>query len=370
MRKFSSQGLQLLAVSEESQSEDEEAGEHEQPARRVHFRLVPKQPAAILGGLMLLALTIGAAALVISSPPSRPHEHEVRSPKEDTAVRGLNARRLLESRELAGIAADQIIEESNGALTDGDHDRVTDFAHARLGNISSMLFHRSPVLARRLDAFELSKPQEDAVLRVVSHMSDHRVQNVGLYLSKVVHEFVTQPVEKDSANMQLQDHIVQRLQPRLAEMRQLRDEVMAPELRRQTAGGPSLDVAMNANNLRVVRTFSNKWKFEMDVSRPEFSKEGRRLERKLSELDLQRGIASGLAEEATVALQQMSTLLGMFGIDVEVPSWISTLGDEGDFLSQLLHCGMQGLESSDASALIRCPMKLASAGVDVLASIP
>jgi len=330
-----------------------------------------------IAALALTALTGLAGHAVMSMPP--PGEHveqpvDAWKPPPKLAPTHLTARTLLESGELADVATDQLMAVGHDSLTSEDRHMVRAVAGAGFGNISLMIQNREPVTARQLSSFQLTEEQKLSVLGVVRHMGDPRVQRVGRELTRALRDFLDASATDNRADME--SHIRRALQPRLSELRQLRDEVLTAPLRQagSTATGDASTlggrwgVAINTERMRVVKTFSNKWKLEFDMSRPQRSTQAvsRRLQRE--EDSKLYGVAGGVAEQARVLLDQLQAVLGQFGIDTEVPGWITSLdGTSKPFLSELLACVKDSI--GDAALMITCPMKFASAGIDVFSSL-
>lgn len=322
-----------------------------------------------LAALALVALTAYAGYRVLNMPPPGEEQSFIPTTHRPASLMpaGLSARELLESPELAELATQQLMEAGHEALRDTDRHMVHAVARAGFGNISLMLRDRAPATARQLSSFQLTAEQKRAVLGVVQNMGDSRVQGVGRELSQALRAFLsTSPADGRAA---MEKHIRRELQPRLRQIRQLRDEVIPAPLRRlDDASSSRWGVNLDTESMRVVKTFDNHWELEFDMSRP---KRGERALRRLApeeRLSKQLGVAGGVVEQARVLLEQLKAVLGQFGIQAEVPAWITSLdGRQRPFVWDLLRC----LEDSagDVALAISCPMKFASAGIDVCSSI-
>jgi len=289
---------------------------------------------------------------------------------------------LLESEELAELAAEQLMK--SGALHPADRPMVHSVASLGFGNISAMLGKGAPAAARRLDTYYLTEEQKAAVFGVVRGMGDRRVQSVGEEMTASLKNFLsTNAADRGS----MKNFIVGSLQPRMGEIRQLRDQVIGAPLRNlEDKDDPArhFGLELNADRFRVVSTWSDdddgsKWEF--DMSAPQRSEtilaRSRRLSRGPSDAESRRlleheskrlGVAGGIVEQAKVVLDQLKAITGETGTDIDVPQWITTLdGHVKPFISDLFECVMDHL--GDATKMIACPMKFASAGIDVLAGV-
>jgi len=207
-------------------------------------------------------------------------------------------------------------------------------------------------------------------------MGDPRVQQVGVELAGAIRDFLVAPgIPATSDNFGV--HIQRTLQPRLAELQQLRDEVIPAALR-----DPSnlhtghWGVALDTQRMRVVKTFNHAWNFEFEMSRPQRTDGLSAVPRLLRDDSADSafastknyGVAGGVVEQARVVLDQFHTVLGKFGIETEVPAWVTSLDDKPKpFSMELLHCMKDSL--GDTAKSIMCPMKFASAAIDVFSGI-
>jgi len=342
-------------------------------------RLTPGAPRAILTFLGLVALTGYAATHVDGIPPPGGALEEVQH-----LAGTISARMLFESPELAAMGADQLMAagQRHGGLTHMDRSMVHAVTKSGFGNISLMLQSKNPELARKLDLVQLSPQQREAVLGVVRHMSDLRVQNIGVELATILREFMNTTSDRNVVKVR----ILESLQPKLTQIRRLRDEVVPQALRDPTQEPDSheLRVTLNPERMRVVKTFTDGWKFEYSMSAPArlSSSSGPAsavVQRRLrggpagssehEENEKKRfAVAGGVVEQARVVLDLFKEILGKGGEEVEVPSWVTSLdGHKAPFFSDLIGCVIDGL--GDLTHMISCPMKFASAGIDVFSSI-
>mmetsp|Transcript_125091 Transcript_125091/g.324948 ORF Transcript_125091/g.324948 Transcript_125091/m.324948 type:complete len:403 (-) Transcript_125091:257-1465(-) len=335
-------------------------------------RLTPGAPRAIGVFIGLVALTAYAATHVSEIPPPGGALAQVQH-FADT----ISARMLLESPELAAIGADQLMAagQRHGGLTHADRSMVHTVTKYGFGNISRSLHVRNPELAQQLDSVRLSPQQRDAVLGVVRHMSDLRVQNIGVQIATVLREFMNTTEDRDGVKVR----ILKTLNPKLTEIRRLRDEVL-PEALRGSGSAPGshgLRVTLNPERMRIVKTFTDGWKLEYSMSAPA------RLSQQTQRRRLRGGadaatheddqgkrfaIAGGVVEQARVVLVLFKEILGKGGQNFEVPSWVTSLdGHKAPFISDLIMCVHDSF--GDLAHMIGCPMKFASAGLDVFSSI-
>lgn len=193
----------------ESSSEEEQlaawqgGAKAERPPRRLAVT------ATALAGAGLLAL-LGCAALAAL----RPAGGAVAQPP-------LTVRALLESRELSDLAADNLIAMGGDALVNVGREAVRTHASQALLNISAEIREQDPEAHRRLDTLEVSDEHKEAVLRVLRHYGDERM----LRLSDDISDAVRQTIEENGDHEHLKRRLLEKLQPKLGELRELSEEM-------------------------------------------------------------------------------------------------------------------------------------------------
>lgn len=336
-----------------------------------------------MGFLATLAATL-CAALSVTSGSLRPASTGTASPHALLAT-PTTARMLLQSPELADVAAEQL-QSASGHLLADDISMVRAIAAAGFGNISAKLKSMNPEVASQLDSFQLTSEQHLAVVDLLKQMSNSHLMKVGEELARSLQQFLSSaPNFSKVESVKL--HLSNTLTPRLPELRRLRDEVIPTPLRRlRRVSGvgeavvDSMGLTIDAEHMRLVSSFDNSdWNVEFGMTRPERNEGKRHLDQAdgptaflLDDFSLQNlkhlGVAGGVVQQAHVILDQLKNLMAGYGIDVQVPSWVSSLdGQPKPFVFDLLSCTLDSGGSLDQ--MITCPMRFASAGIDILSSL-
>jgi len=127
----------------------------------------------------------------------------------------VTVRQLLESDEMADVVTQNTVKM--GGVR---HDFIRDIIAKGLKDISRELSEKSEANTRKLNSVTVTKQQKKDLLKIVQSMSDPRVQDLGLEVVKAMAE------SKSQGREAAKKHIVERLQTRLPELRQLRDKVI------------------------------------------------------------------------------------------------------------------------------------------------
>jgi len=133
----------------------------------------------------------------------------------------LTVRSLLEGKELAEVATDNLLAMGGDELGTLDRDQVRAHVARRLQNISATLRQQFPEAHDQLSKLQLSGEQKDAALHALRKYGDARM--VGL--SHVVTEAVRASTAGGASREETQRRLAEKLRPRLAEMRQLSEEM-------------------------------------------------------------------------------------------------------------------------------------------------
>jgi len=174
--------------------------------------------------------------------------------------RRLTARQLVEGEELTGLVASRV----QAAKPQLEQLMGPDVIRER---VATGFKHVATLAAPNLNSLELTLEQKDAVLHVLRDMSDNtRLHSTGLFVARALQEGHSTATDKKGVAL----FVLERLQPRLPELRQLRDEVIPQTFRSNTNHGV---LTLDSEKLRFVETLRDRWNFELDASMPQVSRE-------------------------------------------------------------------------------------------------
>merc|ERR1719401_2631483 len=160
----------------------------------------------------------------------------------------LTVRSLLEGKELAEVATDNLLAMGGDELTTLGRDQVRAHVARSLQNISETIRQRYPEAHEQLSKLQLSGAQKDAAFHVLRKYGDARMVGLTHDVAEAVH---MSKVEGRSPE-ETQRRLAESLRPRLAEMQQLSEEMLP-------GSGQQLSLSMD----QVPEL--NKWHAELQV---------------------------------------------------------------------------------------------------------
>jgi len=174
------------------------------------------------------------------------------------------------------------------------------------------------------------------------------VQSVGLDVARAARGSGTTDKEL------VRQYINQRLQPRLREIKQLRGELISPQLAEIWGEERHWSMTLTAENLKAVQTPSGRFVGDFEP---------------FKEVDLQKkqfGILGGILEELRALLEIVRLAGRAQGIEIEFLAWATSL--DGRVSPELLSCELVTLADNKIDALkaLFCPLKFGLQGMDAL----
>jgi len=247
-----------MEEDEESLSEAESAGHERVPVSfsRVH--------GLACGGMLLVALIACAPLAALFGPGLQLPWSEAHSD---------SAQALFRSRELADIAADNVLAVSaaaGGRRLQAAPSREEAYAVVLSGfqNIDDRIRVQYPDVHRGLCEARLSPAQKEAVLSAMRHMSDPRVQSLGQSLLQAAG-----PSVQSQDALMVKVAILKHLQSFFREAQALREEILPASIRQQPDG---LVDAANVDETQMLRSF-RRWYSKSHPAQQQAPLAGRRL---------------------------------------------------------------------------------------------
>lgn len=281
-----------------------------------------------------------------------------------------SARMLLESSELADMATEQIMKTGHTVLKEHHYFTVRKLVAGGFRNLTSFIQQNKPTVYRQLTQLHLTDEQKAALLNQVHMTGDPRMQSIGRDIAYAVIQGRGQG--REAVTRQLS----QKLQPRLAEIRQLHEEFLPSALGGGHHEDSNFEMNIDFNNMHLLQSFDHSGgSMEVDMSRPEAGSEtlpSRRLNAQAALLNTEEslGVIHGVIEQARIILDQMDDLSGVFGntaIAAAIPDWSRSLVGFLDLTSGLVTCLIDGL--GNPTLQMMCPMRYASSAMDMFRSI-
>jgi len=274
---------------------------------------------------------------------------------ERAAAPPVSARRLMESPELAEVAADNVLALRGGEPAPGERERLRGEAAAQFRNVSEEIRERDPEAFRRLEALQLTDEQRIAVLDAMRGLRDPRLSQLGREVSAVLAaSLVGSSERRATAKRQLAEY----LRPRVQEVRRLHDEV-TPALLRELDDDDELDLDdldLRLDGLRLFSTIDD-WKVEFEVTPGE-----RRLK---SMMDMMFGSASSTFKkyaQADAFWEKIRKVGKKFNLDLPPFSQVIDSVD----METLMRCVMSTSVAPTPSHMQQCGMEFVTAAQQVM----
>eukprot|EP00929_Paragymnodinium_shiwhaense_P054300 TRINITY_DN271_c0_g3_i1.p2 TRINITY_DN271_c0_g3~~TRINITY_DN271_c0_g3_i1.p2 ORF type:complete len:470 (+),score=158.67 TRINITY_DN271_c0_g3_i1:72-1481(+) len=322
----------------------------------------PKRVIAVCAGALGLAGCAGAAFLR-------------GSPAQQVQPDHITARALLEHPEFVDIASSNVWELGKEHMQ-GKEEKLRPAVQHMMAQLSEIIQEYDPESSKHLESIKLSPEQRRDVLSVVKRMGDSRVQAVGKEVLEVAAKHHQDGMDAIGHELHA------RFQPRMGELRALKESVLPVSLRAQEAEAAEATTAtdMTGRRLNCVGDASKCSPGSMLTSSMS-SGMAMKLEDALA-------LIGGLAEQARLALDEASVIGTSFGsvqhhVPWEARSMIGALA----FGTETLDCFMRQDDEhetkKDGTTVLKngesgqmntvkaamCPMKYAGAGMDALSGL-
>lgn len=240
---------------------------------------------------------------------------------------------------------------------------------ATFRNLTAHIATHSPEHMRALSSLHLTPAQKDAMLHQVKMLGDPRMQSLGRDVALAIRDGQSQ----GSAGVKRQ--LMERLQPRFAEIRRLHAEFKPAALNGPAAAGNDFKMNLDLDHMRMVQNFGNhKGSWEIDMSSPSVTSQAvasRRLNAQAALLQTEQsmGIIQAVAEQVRIILDQVADMGAVFGSPDanRIPAWSRSLVGGVDVIAGMLQCVIDGM--GNPSLMVVCPMRYASAMTDVFQSV-
>lgn len=363
----------------------------------------------------IVAASLGLASLIACAPLLT----QMMLPPADTPRRGTTVRQLLDSPEMTDAATSNFLQ-FGGAQSDQMSHNDWETLHRSVGrglkSITSKMQASNPDRFKRLDSVELKPEQASGLVKVVRGLSDQRVQHIGYEVVETVHAGMAEGEDAKGVKRRL----LAKFQPRLRELRALRDELIPLSLRhddeavaqsRGISAGVSHSgaLALNLDRMHIVKMYAEIPPIHTHRSQQHEKDEDRRLtgaavsgaaisamlNREIAldnltsmhehstmkkwEPKIERGLGviAGLIEQVRVVLDQTDFIGESFGKDMKIPFWTKSLIGAIAFFTEMGDCILRANDHNGTLTgdkynhvkLFMCPMKYASSFMDLISAI-
>jgi hypothetical protein len=359
--KFGAMGLDALRAAYSFQSEhtqSEPRTEAEYSYEREHLQSKPRTTEAPAPASTTTAEPPASSSTAAAQPQPQPHPQAVPDPQQlQHLTTACDAQGLCPlwglffHKEMHEAAVDNIMRVGRGLITPDDRAMALDVVRAAFRNISAQLRLHAPTVASELDQVEYSSTELEAMLASVRLISDPRVRDVGLDVSRAIR---ASPSPERSF---LKGRIGEHLRPRREEIRQLRSKVVKGAMGRLWKMGHDWGLTLRPENIKSMETVSHHFAKKFVPVSEDLS-----FEKKFF------AIYGGALEEGNFLLEMLQMCISFFG-----SSWSFDLHGAMDFAQAPLSwpCELDdplGISDSNVDYMkaLLCPLKFGVQGVDAL----
>jgi len=264
----------------------------------------------------------------------------------------VSARMLLESPELADVATDHLMSLGNRVLRPGHRPEVRALVSQGFKNITGYIRSQHPESFRVLDTLQLNADQTTALLNLLPRMNDPRMHSLGFEVGQTLHECA--PLGRECVKRKL----AEKFQPRVAEIRQLREDIIPPVLRN---ADEEWGVMVDPEQMTLMKTLPSDWKPENGMA----TLQSRRLVLSGKELKLEDafGIVTAFAEQSRLLLDHIDQISRIFGHELNIPGWSRALVGATDLATGMLSCMIDA--QGNTMMMSMCPMRYEDAAADL-----
>lgn len=271
---------------------DEESTEELLPHQKEHWCI--RQSATWAGLLLGAALACTAVAVLGLPGAGQGGAAPLRAQPQPFTVR-----HLLEGDDLANVITDNFMTFGRGYLNPAHRGEVRAAVSDNLLNISNTIHERLPEDHARLGSIELSQEQKGAVLRLLGHYSDPRLQRLGNEMTQVT----AQTWAKGGDRKELQQRLAEEVREHREELNGLCRDISPDADEEELVIG-----ADDFEDYEPVQQF-DKWNIQVEVSPPKAKNGGQTgffAVRRLTSRDT----LGGTQDQTTIALRHLEGLLG------------------------------------------------------------
>lgn len=286
----------------------------------------------------------------------------------------LNARMLLDHSAVHAVASDNLFAMNTVGGLDQASMRVKIGENIR--KIGVIIDTELPELGQHLRSVPITEEQTKAVLRMMQHTKDARLQAIGLDIGSVIRDANT----TDSAALRLL--VEERLRSRKGELEPLVEEIMPSGLVIPFSDRSSnLDEILEPSRVKLLKTASEDWADQLRVNARALmennnfrqsevvSDENLSEEEKMRKSQQVIGSIGAATEEVMAIFRIIRPIVEMFEKDLDIPPLVVAILGALDFALEVTSCALGEASRNQALKSIKCPLLFASAGFDALREV-
>jgi len=279
----------------------------------------------------------------------------------DGGATGRPAASLFHDAEVQEVATESIMLVGADIFRKRDRHLVRAAVATGFRNMSVQIETRAGEVFAELEAIRLNATQARAVLGMMRLIGDERVRSIGADVGQALHDAGTSQAKA------LQQAVEAKLQPRLEEIRLVRDELVPTALREIWRGSNQWEMTLDPENLRIMGPY-RRGKFAALASSNVFGVQ------KVEETPFNKmvfGILGGILEEGRALIHVIGLIAHLQDQDIHVPTWVTALGGNMAVTNQDLNCEHHfntEIEIKLMKALF-CPLKFGTMGLEAVRAL-
>jgi len=277
----------------------------------------------------------------------------------------ITPRQLLESDDFAEVMTDNAFKISQGKATHVERAPLQERIRRELKQISADIWQEKPETNRLLSTVQMQPKEQDGFLTMMRSISDPRVTDLGHTISLYLRDSMQPSRSHDESS----SHFWSALEPRIAEIRRLREEVI-PEVIRGNEDDSDNSFNIDNDGIHFLRKVK-KWHVELDVTSPTQVQERRLASSNpesltgSAEMDNMVKVLR-MKQSAEIYVEQAQDWAAK-NFNLHIPSLEEAT--RGVDTSALLSCGMEAMMSMDLQTCMECAMQFWSIAVDVMNNV-
>jgi len=265
------------------------------------------------------------------------------------------------------VATENLMQVGRGLFRHADRDLVRGTVVAGFKTVSQQLQEHAPAAFEALTQIKLEAKDANAVLSWLRLMSVPAVQGIGFEVALAVRRSLT--VNRAQVRAQIEGV----LQTNLANIKDLRNELLPPSLLKFLGSGNQWEMTLEEENLQVMEAFRKDGDFYGSLSAEFYAESRSGALKNLSVEEKAYGAWGGVLEQCRVFIDIIKLVSAVHGVELLVPAQATALAvniDVKDFGSELLSCELYQEDGmNNFMKALFCPLKYGSQGLDAFRAV-
>lgn len=279
----------------------------------------------------------------------------------DDAAAGRPATSLFHDAEVQELATESIMLVGADILRRRDRHLVRAAVGTGFRNMSVQIETRAGEAFSQLERIRLNATQARAVLGMMRLIGDERVRSIGVDVGQAMHDAGTSQAKA------VQQAVEAKLESRLEEIREARDELVPKALREIWRGSNQWEMTLDPENIRIMGPY-RRGKFAALAASNVF---GVQTVEETPFNKMVYGILGGVLEEGRALIHVFGLIAQQQDWDIRVPTWVTALGGNLAVTSQDLNCEHHFNTEIEIKLMkaVFCPLKFGTMGLEAMRAL-